>query len=72
LFLKRKTYSTKLFKRNKDYFSTEYDIHPQSWIMPYDYNEIIKDKEKEENENEFYIQKPVDESCGKGIHVLHK
>lgn len=47
----------------------EYDICPETYLMPDDYRRLMQDREKDGYQS-LYIVKPSASSCGKGIKVM--
>lgn len=58
-------------QRMKQKFGKEYDIAPNTYLFPEDYNRFLIERENESN-NCLYILKPVASSCGRGIKVIGK
>jgi len=52
-------------------FGSEYEITPQTYILPEDYKWFKLDRETE-TKKAFYILKPTNSACGWGIKVIHK
>lgn len=51
-------------------YGEEYDICPNTFILPEDYSRLIT--EKEIDQKAAWIMKPVASSCGKGIKLIPK
>ena len=52
----------------KKQWKVDYDICPDTYLLPDDYSKMVKDRES--NPKVLYIMKPNASSCGKGIQVL--
>ena len=52
-------------------FGKEYNIVPQTYILPEDYRKFKLDREEEPGKA-LYILKPTNNACGRGIRVIHK
>ena len=50
-------------------FPNAYDFVPQSWILPLENDELLQYSKKRENQSKYFIIKPSNQSCGKGIVV---
>ena len=55
--------------RMKQLFAKDYDICPQTYLLPDDYKKLAFERESEKKAP-LYIIKPNAASCGKGISVL--
>lgn len=53
--------------RQRKKFGREYDIAPETFVLPGDFQRLLKEKEK--NKQLFWIRKPVASSCGHGISI---
>jgi tubulin polyglutamylase TTLL4 len=53
----------------KKLFAKDYDICPQTYLLPDDYKKLAFERESEKKAP-LYIIKPNAASCGKGISVL--
>lgn len=51
-------------------FGAEYNIVPKTWILPQDYKLFQKEREESEGKHKFWIIKPANSSCGRGIKLL--
>ncbi|CDW86808.1 tubulin-tyrosine ligase family protein [Stylonychia lemnae] len=67
--LGRKDLMWKNIYKMKRQYQSDYDICPQTYLLPDDYKKLVADREAEGNKN-LYILKPNASSCGKGISVL--
>jgi hypothetical protein len=54
----------------KKSFNKDYDICPQTYLLPDDYKRLMFDRETDKKGQNLYILKPNAASCGKGITVL--
>ncbi len=52
-------------------YGPEFDITPQTYILPEDYKRFKVDREQL-TKKAFYILKPTNSACGRGIKVIHK
>lgn len=53
-------------------FGKEYFVMPQTYVLPEDYKKFKFDKESEPLKKGFYILKPTNSACGRGIRVISK
>jgi len=67
--LGRKDLMWKNIYRMKKLFPKDYDICPQTYLLPDDYKKLAFDRESEKK-TPLFIMKPNAASCGKGISVL--
>ena len=56
--------------RMRHKFGDNYDICPNTFIMPEDYSRLLT--EKELDSKGIWILKPVASSCGRGIRLISK
>ena len=49
---------------------THFGIMPHSWTIPDQYDEYKKINQTPGNQQKFYIVKPTNSSCGRGIKVI--
>jgi hypothetical protein len=49
-------------------FGDEYNIVPQTYILPDDYKRLVADKE--DDHKALWIMKPASSSCGRGIRII--
>lgn len=67
--LGNKDYLWKNCNRMIQKYPLEYSgVQPESWVLPAQYDEFMQ--VKEENSSKFFIIKPVNSSCGKGIRII--
>jgi hypothetical protein len=53
----------------KKAFPKDFDICPQTYLLPEDYKKLSFDREADKK-NALFIMKPNAASCGKGISIL--
>ena len=51
-------------------FGKEFQVMSQTYILPEDYKKFKFDRENDPKKA-FYIMKPVNNACGRGIKVIH-
>ena len=68
--LGRKDLLWKNVQRMKKLFPQDYDICPETYLLPDDYRRLQMEREQDVTRSCFYILKPNASSCGKGIKVI--
>lgn len=53
-------------------FGTEYTIVPKTWILPIDLRLFQNERDASEGVHKYWIIKPANSSCGRGIKLLNK
>ena len=51
-------------------FPEQFTIAPHSWILPKQYAEFEQIRKLTQDQGKFFILKPVNSSCGRGIKVV--
>lgn len=68
----RKDRLSRTLSAMKRIHGTEYDFHPDTYIMPSDYDHLLRALKTEgKNPSSLWIMKPVASSCGRGISVIN-
>lgn len=52
-------------------YPVAFNVTPHSWILPDSFDEFQVHKDCVSAQNKFYILKPTNSSCGRGIKVVH-
>jgi len=68
--LGRKDELWKNILRMKLKYPKQFGVMPHSWVIPDEYNEYAQIKSVPGNQERFYILKPTNSSCGRGIRVI--
>lgn len=51
-------------------YPTQFNIAPESWVLPIEYNALESVKAIPAMQQKMFIIKPIASSCGRGIKVI--